>query len=1144
MLLTPWHRRAVGLARTILVGAATLAILVVAFLLYDQYTQLDPHTLAELQSAQAGGTPATPPSGDGASTSVSVGPTSAQIGGGRELRLSIYPREGTRAIGEVSARDWVPLEEGRLRVAEPDVRLRTRAGNDIRATAEEGILEGPKGGSGAFDPKRGRLMGNVVIEIDRRSDEDKARLPADQRDHPRPEDLLRVTLDEIEFDVEFARIVVPGAFHLTGTDVDMQAAQLEARFDEVENRAEYVRIEGGGAITLRQGADAFSPDMATADAPRELSFVQALRATIEQRMRVAPADASQPASPKPATRYVAEDGTPILPPEAAAKRAEGPSLYAARFERDILAVQTRGAVELSRLTGDALEIIRNLSADRGTAPLRAEPAPDEGSADTAASTPDTPLDVPEELRLTWSGRLVIDELRPDDERATGVERTRIIASGAPVRLVHAEGTAEGGRFVYDPDARSGTLAPVESHTVLVSSTNEGRMTGQLVAFSRVEGAIAINVTGPGMLERDARVAADAAAPADDVEATATTVSFEKQLDVTGRVVNRRRLTLRGTLVEEELRLLDTAHFTGGVQVQQEETGFVADDVLLTFSDEPVGRDRRQTIDRIDADGHVLLTQNEDYLRCRALQAEMAVDDQDRQYPRRVTARGGVDARQGTRLTTARDHLVLEFASVTKPAPPFDVGSEIAKAAAAGIDPTTIDWEARRRAHEQRTVRALVPTAFDGQGNVRVTDLTDQMELVAVTARGTVTEQGEVETAHLVGSPDTPALVRQGAYSITGPEVTFDGPRQWANVPGPGRMTLQSRRDLDGAELKDPVPIGIQWSKHMEFNGADNRAVFEGRIHADSEGRTTVDCTERLIVGFQDAAPPAPQERVPYEWLYDDFFRPQHTSSDEPQLRIAGFNKEPIELLAVGTAVVRTSETDPDTGALLTRARLAGPQLSVDLRSDVSRMLIDGPGDLLMEDFRATEQAPRPRDERSMFSLGGASGPSKTLIQWSGSMWYDFANRRTRFERDVDLRHFSGAALAQLEQPGAPVPASEDALSTFLKSDALTVDFVQPEERRRRDRGRVGDLSSEGLRQFQATGRVRLTDTAKGLWVTANDITYERPRSILIIEGTDARPATLLRQEQGKLPREAKGRRILYELETGRIDIKKITFSGQ
>ena len=192
----------------------------------------------------------------------------------------------------------------------------------------------------------------------------------------------------------------------------------------------------------------------------------------------------------------------------------------------------------------------------------------------------------------------------------------------------------------------------------------------------------------------------------------------------------------------------------------------------------------------------------------------------------------------------------------------------------------------------------------------------------------------------------------------------------------------------------------------------------GNVHATSASSTTVDCDDRLIVEFDDVVPPSSAAATQEDWwIFNDLFAKRSGEAKDERLAPSRrrFSKEPAHILAIGKARVETSVFDPVSGERQSRALLIGPRLSLNLRSDVSKMLIEGPGKLLLEDFRPARppdetKESKPNKSSGFFSMDRNSGPSKTLIEWKQFMWYDFSIDQTRFEGDVSLKHFSGAVL--------------------------------------------------------------------------------------------------------------------------------------
>ena len=1160
-------RRASGIVRTLVVASATLAILLVCFSIY-QYSQLvDPELVEqyEQRAEPAEVTTAPPPETDPNAVGVKVGPVNAPLGGGQRISLTLYPREGTRAAGEVNVLDYAPVEgsPNELKLAEPEFRLRTRQGYTIRATATDGHLEVQRRATGGYDPQRGRLVGNVVIEIDRRTDEERA-LPSSGAESPGARKgqgavpaaaLVRVELEEIEFDLEYARVVIPGAFHLSAVDVDLRAPGLEVRFNEAENRVDYLRIEpGGGRLELREGAEGMNLSVPGMGGPatKQLTLVERLRGTVQRQLaaRAQAAQQEQEVKPQPGQRYVTDEGEPVVLPDRKEQAAPSAAVkYYARFEEEVDASQMRGEERVSRLEADLLEIVRDFGEDDREALTSGKPAAEGETGATptadAGQTPAVDTDL-ERIILTWTGRLVLEALPPGDERITDVERTRIIAHGAPGRVSHPDGAASFGRLAYEPDAGSVWFDESSTGPAVVHSAEQGSLSGRQIHFRRVGEEMYVRVVGPGMATRDPAEedwrAAETENGADD-----TDVAFDGTLEVFGRIVADKRVDFTGTTTTRELRILDQTKFTGGVRMKQDDRRLSAETLTLDFAPSEGRHQRHQRIERMRGTGGVVLAEGVDQLSCRELDTLLTVDARGKPVPLTATAMGEVSATQGERTIEARDKLIVDFELVSVPPPPFDLMKAYAAAAAAGEDVEQIDWETRRRAHEADVRPKAGVKRLQGFGGVRVVDPTQGLDLSAEELDCNVVNGREIEIATIKGAEGKPASVQLGSFTVTGQPVRLNVPDQWAEVPGPGHLTFRSYKDLDGRRLSEPIPIAVTWEEGMRYRGRENWASFAGNVHAASENETEFDC-KKLVIEFDDVQPATQGEPPSADWwifqdLADQLAR-EGRGDPAPWEGSSNFSKEPAHIVATGGVTAKGADYDTVTGELKSRARIQGPKLSVNLRQEVSKMLIEGPGTLLLEDFRpADEQAAKSRTDPG-FSLDAVAGPSKTLIVWQEFMWYDFSIHQARFQRDVEFKHFSGIGLKRLSATKADTsPGRGEGRATFLECDALTADFMGGTQEVEMDQKRFGSISGARLKRFQASGDVRLIDEIVGFWAVSDVLTFERARGLLTLEGRRRVPAEIVLQQPGKLPYSAKSTSISYDIPTGRIESRDFSAHG-
>ena len=1084
------------------------------------------------------------------SSGVMVGQQS--IGPGQDITITIYPREGTRAQLELAVSDWVPKDgsDHEFLLTDPQVRMRTKDGNDVRITAREGVLEAKRKSGGGLDPQRGQLTGNVVIEYDRRSEKDKALLSDEERNRIDPYDLVRVEVEQIEFDLDYSKLVVPGAIHLVARDVELAAEGLEIRFNEADSRVESLRIARGGRLELFERGAQLGVNVPGIDrrGERRTTLADWLRTTIQSRLDRRQLEAAADAAPTmpPSEPVTEKSGIPVFRADAQEKTPEPPIKYFARFEGDVDAKQLAGEATRSRLQADVLEILRHF-ADEDKDRVRSPGAP--GPTDAPADQTVTPTR--DRIVLDWTGKLLVDALSRGDERWADEVQGRVTAIGTPARLSHPEGDALCSRLTYEPDGSEVQLFGTDANPVIVRSSDQGVITGVSASIRRRGDALDIQVAGPGRLtgrtdDQGIPVAVPPSSSSPSMPKPASFIDFGKELTAQGRFVSKTTVDFTGGVSTREHRVLDRVSFTGRVTMQQDDTRVEADAIDLHFAAQRGTRGDRQAVERLIGRGNVVMTQagseprrSGDRITCEGIDVVLTTDADGRSQPRTATATGDVVAVQGERTLHARDRMVADFAPISE----VEAGG---RGARTGVN------------------------RLQAFGAVTVFDPAQKLDLSAEELDCTVVNGREIEKALVTGMAERPASVRLDTLTVTGRQITLDVPDQWAEVPGEGRLTLLSGKDLDGRKVSKPIPIIITWSDSMKYRGRENRADFYGQVHATSETTTTFDC-DQLLVEFDDApqarrsghrpdvsSPPTPDVKVVTEWgILQPFVDVAMGKESNSEVRLAGgaFAKEPAYILADGHAVAEMSELDDKTGERVSRSRIAGPRLSVNLRSDVTKMLIEGPGTLQLEDFRPGSSSRDSTQAKGsdLFGMDQDSGPSKTLIEWRERMWYDFSIAQTRFEGRVQLKHFSGAELQRLFEAstntGATIPPGR---STFLTCDVLTVDFLdrnawsEPALTRQGDSSgkRMGRLSSDRLRQFQAAGSVILQDQVEGLFVTADSIIYERPRQILAISGSKQRKAHIVTQKPGKLPNQVTTERLFYNLATGKLELVQTTVKGQ
>jgi hypothetical protein len=93
--------------------------------------------------------------------------------------------------------------------------------------------------------------------------------------------------------------------------------------------------------------------------------------------------------------------------------------------------------------------------------------------------------------------------------------------------------------------------------------------------------------------------------------------------------------------------------------------------------------------------------------------------------------------------------------------------------------------------------------------------------------------------------DDVAILQMDTMLIIGNDVHIDQASNKAWVVGPGVMRMESKTSLSGDQLKQPVPLTVNWQDSMLFNG--NYAEFHGNDQAEQENARLA--CDSLVVFF-------------------------------------------------------------------------------------------------------------------------------------------------------------------------------------------------------------------------------------------------------------------------------------------------------
>ena len=775
-----------------------------------------------------------------------------------------------------------------------------------------------------------------------------------------------------------------------------------------------------------------------------------LRLAVPQDADVEPASPRVDAAPPPAP--VARASAPTRGREGA--RESSPPPGEARAEPTYYQAVMNDRVRLrgsdARLAGDTLTVLFSLSpaspeASGGTdsAPPGAPPA--EGTVAAGAPAPDGSNTPPAEPGPQGS---------PGPNATAHADPRSLLIPSADDMVIHWD-----GRLVLTPlDAAPAALAgPGDARFVLegrpgrldteqdehVTAAELGYATADGRVFARSDGATPLTLTTPDLgtltgsslwLEMG-RDRGQVAGPGRlDAPEHRLAVSFAERLD----------LTFAGGAAGGAAEL-ESAAFVG--QVHAVAAGDSAEEQL-----------------DLRADGLTLSMERP---------ASAADEPEPDATPSRLLATGNVRAlRPGSRL--AADRLDIELSPPASRPEPAVAGAAGEGAAERGVE------IARLRAME----------------NVRV-ELTEDATVLTAHALDADPRASRLE---LFGHGETDATLDRDNASLAGRHLILLEEAQTADVLGPGTFTTQ----LD-PETPDERLV-VKWERFMAFDNRSGRANFLGRVDATS---TTATDDTRLQAHDLSLN-----------------FDPQALSQQDPDPPAASGQRPaaPVALRhALATAIPGDAESEvtfsartyaPAPGSIeadqpreaVTRLTVIGPRLTFtneppNLEDDsrvndhiaVERVVVDGKGKMLLEDFR-----PLPEDAQT--SGGGDStgvllaGPGVTLFAWTDRLTLDAQANDMLIEGDVWMVH-------------KPL---DDSAGEPIKLDAqrLLADLTET--------GGLGAWVGEAaptarVRQIDADGAVRVTQGDFN--VVSDHLRYVEAERNVLLWADPGRGVTLTRDDQ-------------------------------
>lgn len=1214
------RNRVDGIRKKIVLGGAAFAMCAGAFLLFSSQDAPSPREA----SNEAVETVREFVTGTSSQPAHSLSGGQIKLSPGEHTVMWRYDPVTQRPLVRFEAQRWNPVSDTEFYTVKPEVTIFMPRGESTTIRADEAYVTVAQTGQDRLDPRRGRLLGNVKVTIDRSTEEWRLKNPDLAAPEAHPEQLIQIDLTQARFDMDRAELTSEGAVLVQAAEARIEDVHdLTVHWNQLDNRIEVLKFARGGRLVLMRdlgfpddfglpgaerkakagpGTSLASIDpakarlpKAMANSPQRAETISAEAAAEEIRLnksgitvnapaKVATATGPAEAAPLRSADEVAaelermaadaksaakadapkavqdieppDEDDPLLPP----KKRERIHTYKMVFENEVLVRQLAGEREAGRLTASQLEVYfdfgdrqkRMVAGPPAGRPERAagEAAPAGDAASGAASSPvappsggatSSPAEAGEEGRLvlTWNGPLELRPIHADPAEQTG-ERRDVIAVGAPVRIDSPQGKAQCRQLVYRNEGRLVWMSGTDEDPVVLSSADEQRLVGREVFLDQRRGLA--KVDGPGEMHDPRRTkAADSAGGADGLRAadvaaapgavaagdsaTNTALSEKKprepveirwargvDLELGRRPVTR---TNPETLMEEtkEKEYLRRAWFHGSVSLRQGAERLFADEVAVTFA-VPTGADGSvERIEHLNLAGDVRLERADGVISAQKLDVTMVTTAQGRNVPREVHAWGKAYTKEGQKEFFADEmHVTLsEYAGPARTAPD---GTPIPPKMQIGVETldatgnvVLLDPERNGKVSRARTLKAVFRS-----GN----------ELVKATIDS--------------GEPGVLAQARLEGIAIHGERIDVDMDAQTADVPGPGKAWMLANENFGGGRFTRPTPVRITWAGRMQLRMKQNYGVFVDRVRTHSVGPVKagsevfdLNC-DKLTVRLGPAPPPEPRrstpdlvDRIP---VLGTLLEREESAEFTSDVTATMDRKQPTYIIAEGNAeaITRTHEragADGSPGRLKSRIRVEGPQIVANLERE--QMSVPSAGALLIEDYQFSPGKPtrlsrRPQGGPLMSAVQG-EGPSQTLVTWSNSMDLFVDRGLVSFDREVDMRHFSGKQIVRKEELAEWMNVSVEQLEQLgagrkarLTCDNLLLEFAVGGSTPESAPGQgTADIRATDLRRMIARGAIHLQEDTKSMM--GEYLQYLQDTNEVRLEGSPTLEARIIDQNE-------------------------------
>ena len=961
-------------------------------------------------------------------------------------------------------------------------------GQNLTLTSDTGQVNIDRAGN-RMQPTSGRLSGNVRIVFQfPNTSESQQSLRQDRTGE------LTITTDELDFDTRSCRLWTDRAIQLQGTDLDANGTGLLLRWREISQEIDRLVIQRGGELTWRGG--------------KGRGFDNLFQ---EQ-------DNTVKSGTEPGTSEA------VTEPE----RIHG---YLATFNEDVrITYKDRQQVQTMHNI-DHLKVLFDLLLSNQSG----EDEPSSATDTDKEPSPKPPDDMRPSsvLRLTWNGPLTVVPTEQPAKQSAESRRLRFEASGSPVTFHTRDVSGSCAKLEAEQDSGIVRLSRSADFSVFLESPDGTSITTeQLLIDPPMADARRIHLLGQGSLKTLDKTNQPMGSPVQDSQPVDLSWQESAMLKFV-RQIQQLEPTALQTDPKDRFYLAE-ATANGDVVAISEQITSKANTIHIEL-DPPGsdGTDKGQAIRTLRARDKF----STDLPSKKGIRT-ISADAMDTKFSPRSSGKGQFASSIGLKGNVLATEKTPQKQSESQLECGKMLISLIDKKDATAYSETSYGKAAVSKLVAEENVIGRYLVEGETRSSLHADKLIADELSHTTTLYGTPAELKRGENDWL--SSDTIIITEIG-------KTDGEDKNYVLTAPGAGAMnvTFATAENDSSSALLD-----LKWTESLTFDDEKNKAVFKGRDKERVTGVISHSTTsasqlmaDKLELYLQDKEPTSPPDKSsPAEDMAssETFFKPMG-------------DKTLQKMVMTGRAEVGSIEhPEGKPEQRLRAAWLQSNVLTYETYDNQERQFhSDGPGTLLLEDYRPTDKEVSADQKTSM--PGGdtrrqprglamqRAGPGQTAFKWETSARYRQNARTAVLSGDVYMISMGYALSLPERSPKGTEKPDNKRHRTQLWCQTFTVTFAEPKTgESEASKSNFADLSAmDELEIERIEAAVDASLVSKDIRIeNAQSIVYDRKTGEIVIKGSKKSKATVtyLDRQRGQWV-EWTGKLARYNVSTGELEAK-------